>query len=234
MPIASAMERPALDLPVMPSIVVPLLARLLPIAVLCLGGCASIRVTDPPRSATEQFLESQAVEKAVAQLSIDALRDRLVYVDAQFLPNTQDKTGTDDLLYHKNQEYLFLAAEVRSKLLGSGVRLTPKREEAQIVVELRSQGVGIDRTEFLLGLPSVLLTDGGAGSVPVATPELSIVKRTTQKGFGSVAFVAYWRQTGELVAQSGPASGKTSRQDYWFFGIGPSTVGNVVPTEPSE
>ncbi|MDB5325068.1 MAG: hypothetical protein JWM57_637 [Phycisphaerales bacterium] len=176
---------------------------------------------------------SQAVEKAVAQLSVDALRDRVVFVDSSFLPNTQDRTATGDLFYQKNQEYLFLAAEVRSRLLATGVRLTDKRDDAQIVIELRSQGVGIDRTEFLLGLPSVLLTDAG-GKVPVATPELAIVKRTTQKGFAAVAFVAYWKQTGELVAQSGPASGKTSRQDYWFFGIGPSTVGNITPTEPSE
>ena len=60
------------------------------------------------------------------------------------------------------------------------------------------------------------------------------MKRTTQKGFGSVTFVAYWKKTGELVAQSGPVAGKTSRQDYWFFGIGPSTVGNIVPTEPGD
>lgn len=199
------------------------------------AGCASIRVTDPARSATEQFLMSQAVEKAVAQLSVDALRDRVVFVDAQFLPNTQDRTATGDLFYQKNQEYLFLAAEVRAKLLGSGVRLTEDRNVAQIVIELRSQGVGIDRTEFLLGLPSVVLSEAaGSSAVPVATPELSIVKRTTQKGFAAVAFVAYWKQTGELVAQSGPANGKTSRQDYWFFGIGPSTVGNITPTEPGE
>ena len=207
-------------------------------SLLCLAlltGCASIRVTDPPRSATEQFLESQAVTKAVGQLAVDALRDRTVYVDSQFLPDATDRDRTGSLLYQKNQEFLYLAAEVRAKLLGSGVRLADKREDAQIVCELRSQGVGIDRTEFLLGLPSVVLSGAtGSSNLPVATPELSIVKRTTQKGFGSVSFVAYWNKTGELVAQSGPVAGKTSRQDYWFFGIGPSTVGNIVPTEPGD
>lgn len=201
-----------------------------------LVGCASIRVTDPARSATEQYLMSQAIEKAVSQLSVDALRDREVYVDARFLPNTQDREKSDNLLYQKNQEFLFLTAEVRAKLLASGVRLSETREGAQVVIELRSQGVGIDRTEFLLGLPSVLVSNatGNSNTVPVATPELAIVKRTTQKGFASVAFVAYWKDTGELLAQSGPASGKTSRQDYWFFGIGPSTVGNIIPAEPGD
>src|ERR1700712_3018124 len=87
------------------------------------GGCASIRVTDPARSATEQYLMSQAVEKAVAQLSVDALRGRVGFVDPQFLPNTQDRAKSDNLLYQKNQEFLFLTAEVRNRLLATGVRL---------------------------------------------------------------------------------------------------------------
>ena len=213
----------------------PLLSRLLLLCLVALaGGCASIRVTDPPRSATEQFLMSQAVTKAVSQLTVTALRDRVVFVDVQYLPNAQDRKEPQDLVFQRNQEFLFLAGEVRGKLLASGVRLTEKREDAQIVLELRSEGVGIDRTEFLLGLPSVVVSSAAGTNVPAATPELAIVKRTTQKGFGSVAFTAYWRETGELVTQSGPTRGKTIRQDYWFFGIGPSTVGNVIPTEPGD
>lgn len=189
------------------------------------GGCASIRVTDPVRSATEQYLMAQAIEEAVAQLSIDSLRDRLVFVDPAYLIGYQERNAV--------QETAFLVGELRAKLLGNGVRLTNKREEAQVIVEVRSLGVGVDRTEYLLGIPALYLPQlsGGTG-VPAATPELAIVKRTTQKGYGSVAFVAYWNDTGELAAQSGPTHGRTSRQDYWFFGIGPSTVGDVIPAQP--
>ena len=162
---------------------------------------------------------------AVAQLSMDALRDRMVYVDPQYLYGFQERNAV--------QETEFLVADVRAKALASGVRLADHKEDAQITMELRSLGVGVDRTEFLLGIPALYLPNASTSTnVPVATPELAIVKRTTQKGFGSVAYVAYWNKTGELVAQSGPVSGKTLRQDYWFFGIGPSTVGNIIPTEP--
>ncbi|MGN6506576.1 MAG: DUF6655 family protein [Tepidisphaeraceae bacterium] len=193
--------------------------------VLLLGGCASIRVTDPPRSATEQYLESEALERAVAQLSMDALRDRVVFVDPEYLYGFQERNAV--------QETQYLVGEVRAKALASGVRLVDKKEDAQIIMELRSLGVGVDRTEFLLGIPALYLPSlSQTAGVPAATPELAIVKRTTQKGFGSVAYVAYWNKTGDLVAQSGPMHGKTMRQDYWFLGIGPSTVGNIVPTEP--
>jgi hypothetical protein len=192
---------------------------------LALRGCATIRVTDPPRSATEQFLLSEATRRAVEQLSAEALRDRAVYVDTSYLISSA----------YPSPENLFYVAELRNKLLVSGVRLADKREKAQIVLEIRTGGIGIDRLEYLLGLPSVYLsglTNNQAGATaPLATPELAIVKSTKQYGFASAAFVAYWADTGELVSSSGPFVGKTLREDWWVFGFGPRTVGDIPPTE---
>src|SRR5436305_14183089 len=88
-------------------------------------GCATIRVTDPPRSADEQFLLTTAATRAVAQLSIEALRDRKVWVDTAFF---------------NAPEQAFVAGEVRAKLLLGGVRLVQERREAQVIVELHSGG----------------------------------------------------------------------------------------------
>jgi hypothetical protein len=190
-----------------------------------LRGCATIRVTDPPRSATEQFLLSEATRRAVEQLSAEALRDRAVYVDTSYLISSA----------YPSQENLFYVAELRNKLLVSGVRLADKREKAQIVLEIRSGGIGVDRLEYLIGIPSIYLS-GAAGDVaganaPLATPELAIVKSTKQYGFASAAFVAYWADTGELVSSSGPFIGKTLREDWWILGFGPRTVGDIPPAE---
>jgi hypothetical protein len=183
-------------------------------------GCATIRTTDPPRTATEQFLLSGAASRAIAQLSSESLRDRRVFMDTTYLGSSQTAN-----------EYAFLIGELRAKLLLSGIRLVPKREDAQILLELRSGGLGIDRLEFLLGLPSLYLPQVSASSAPVATPELAIIKSTKQRGFASVAYVAYWADTGEVVAHSGPFIGKTIREDWWIFGTGPRTVGNIPPAE---
>ena len=190
-----------------------------------LRGCATIRVTDPPRSATEQFLMSEATRKAVEQLSAEALRDRAVYIDTSYLITSAYPTP----------ENLYYVAELRNKLLLGGVRLMDKREKAQIVLEIRTAGIGIDRLEYLLGLPSVYLSgateDVAGANAPLATPELAIVKQTRQLGFASAAFVAYWADTGELVASSGPFVGRTLREDWWIFGFGPRTIGDIPPTE---
>lgn len=186
-----------------------------------LGGCTStIRTTDPPRTATEQFLLSQAAAEAVEQLSVEGLRGRRVFLDAD---------------YFAASEQAFVLGELRARLLLSGVQLTT-RANAQIVLEVRSGGVGIDRSDFLLGIPSLVVTAGdgdatGLTRTPFATPELAIVKNVNQVGIASVAFVAYWADTGEVVASSGPHIGRTMREDWWFFGFGPRTVGNIAPTE---
>jgi hypothetical protein len=190
-------------------------------------GCASIRVTDPPRTATEQFLLSEAARLAIDQISAqglsgESLRDRKVFLDSTYFLQTAG-------------EHAFFLGELRAKLFMSGVRLTNKREEAEIIVEVRSGGLGIDRLDYLLGLPSIYapwLTE--AGDIPVAIPELAIIKNTRQRGFAAVAFVAYWADTGEIFASSGPFVGRTMREDWWFFGTGPRTVGNIPPTERVE
>ena len=179
------------------------------------GGCATNRVTDPPRTATEQFLLSTAASRAVAQLSIQGLRDRKLWLD---------------FTYFNAPESAFVVGELRAKLLLNGARLLADRADADIILEVRSGGVGVDRREYLLGLPALTLPSA-TGGVAAETPELAIVKNTRQRGFASVAFVAYWAKTGEVVFASGPFTGRSLRDDWWLFGTGPRTRGNIAPTE---
>src|SRR5436853_4624003 len=93
------------------------------LALLCLflPACTYYRTTDPAVTADQQFLLSEATIRAVEQLSATALRDRLVYVDTTYL------IGPDNN---------FLVAEIRARLLVSGVRLTPNLGSAKVILEL--------------------------------------------------------------------------------------------------
>ncbi len=106
-----------------------------------------------------------------------------------------------------------------------------RREDAEIIIEARTGGIGVAHLEFLLGLSSITVPTEGVASIPFETPELALLKSTKQFGYASVAFVAYWRDTGEVVSSSGPFVGRTARKDYWILGFGPQTVGNIPPTE---
>lgn len=188
------------------------------------GGCAQVRVSDPPRTATEQFLLSEAASKAVAQLSTSALRDRRVYVDTTYFEATDEP---------------YVIGELRAHLLINGVRLMEKREDAQIILEARTRGVGIDRYDYLFGIPPVLIPATDVGSLGIEggtliTPEIAISKNLKQWGYASVAFVAYWSDTGEVVTASGPFVGTTRREDYWFMGAGPNSLGDVPTVEEQQ
>lgn len=187
------------------------------------GGCTSVRVTDPPRTATEQFLMSTAAADAVRQLSGEALRGRTVYVDDTYMPA---------------KEFPYLIGDVRAQLLMAGCQMALSRDKAQVVVEVRSGGVGIDRYEFLLGIPALPLgavaTAAGAPAIPISTPELALIKNSRQWGTASIALVAYWTDTGEIIAASGPYVGRSEREDWWFFGSGPKSISDIPTTKPLE
>ncbi len=192
------------------------------LAFFALCGCATQRVTNPERTATEQFLLSQAVVQAVEPLSFEMLHGRRVYVDDRFFGAS---------------EKAFVLGELRARLLLAGVQLSANEQTAEIILEVRSAGVGIDRYDSIVGIPSFGLSSlatAGAGAAPTAgilTPELAIVKEIKQVSFASVAYVAYWTNTGEVVASSGPSLGRAYRDDWWVFSFGPRTIGSVPPVD---
>ncbi len=195
----------------------PSLAAFLAGSIILCFGCANVRVTDPSRTATEQFLLSEAAVEAVGLLSFDAIHGRKVFVDSNSFASAEKD---------------FVLSEFRAKLLHSGVSILSKREKAEIIVEVRSGGVGIDRYEALFGIPAFVAPSGtsvAVQTVTLITPEIAITKKIKQVGFASVAYVAYWADTGEIVASSGPYVGKTYREDWWFLGFGPNTIGNIPP-----
>lgn len=94
-------------------------------ALLMCGGCSTLRVTQPPETADEQFLLSDAASLAISKISVANLRDRTVYVSLRFMRPLGQVPGQS-----------FLEADLRSHLLKGGVRLTNVRQKAQIVLEV--------------------------------------------------------------------------------------------------
>lgn len=187
-----------------------------------LAGCATQRVTNPERTATEQFLLSEAATQAVAPLSFDVLHGRKVYMDDRFF-------GAP--------EKAFVLGEMRAKMLLAGLQLASDPKEAEIIVEVRSPGVGIDRYDSIVGIPALGATAGtasAASGIPTAglvTPEVALIKEIKQVSFAGVAYVAYWANTGEVVAASGPSVGRAYRDDWWILGFGPRTLGDISPVD---
>jgi hypothetical protein len=204
------------------------------------GGCATIRVTDTPQTADQQFLLTEAATRAVAQLSMDSLRGRSVWVVSEYSFSTTqpfDQSFFTTEVRSPTFEASFMIGEVRARVLQAGARLAPDRGLADVILEVRTGALAINRVDFLLGLSAFSLLPGINGnssstSAGFATStNLAVYQNIKQNGFASVALVAYWRTTGELLNISGPFIGRTYRNDYLILGYELPPNGNIPPTQ---
>lgn len=177
----------------------------------CGAGCGTKRVTDTPRTGTEQLLIAAAVDAAVDQLDFAFLEDRKTFID----PTYVDRIDRD-----------FLVASVRSKAFQAGVVVVPAAEEADYVIELRAGAVGVDRNDYVLGIPETMMPTPGGG---VPLPEAAAFKSIDQMGACRLSFVAYRRDDRRLFYASGPVYGFSDEKSWWVLGAGPGTKGNIAP-----
>ncbi|MCE9630476.1 MAG: hypothetical protein K8S94_07145 [Planctomycetia bacterium] len=181
------------------------------IAAVCLiGGCGTTRWSDSKRTATEQLLVSDAIERAVMRIDMQPLAGRSTFLDTASLDDVSDGK--------------YLASALRHKLLASGCALASEREKADLVVEARAGAVGTDRNELLLGIPATSVSVGGNGT---SLPEMALAKRTDQRAVAKVNICAYERASGVAVWQSGVENVASHTRDRWLFGTGPFQDGDI-------
>lgn len=180
------------------------------------AGCGTTRMTDTARSATEQLLVSQAIDRSVNKLDFSSLAGREVFFEEKCLKGVSDEG--------------YLASSLRCKLLADGCVLVEDRAKATYVVEARSGCVGTDKSSFLIGIPQMNLPTIMPGQPP-AIPEMPIIKSSDQSGVAKVAVFAYNRVTGRAVWQSGVHESSSRSKDSYVLGAGPFHRGSVRTSE---
>ena len=177
-------------------------------------GCGTTRWSDTSRTATEQLLLSDAMDRAVSLLDFRALAGRRVFLDTKYLEGITDAP--------------YLISSLRQQMLASGCIVKTEREEADYVVEARAGTVGTDRNDLLYGIPQTKIPVAGAlPGIPTQIPEIALAKRTNQRGVAKIALFAYNRTTGRPVWQSGAVPAESKAKDLWVFGAGPFQHGNI-------
>lgn len=173
-------------------------------------GCGTTRWSDTKRTATEQLLVSDAIERAVDRIDLAPLSGRRVFLETAFLDEIDDTK--------------YLEGELRHHILASGCRLAEKREDADVVVEARAGVIGTDRNDLLIGMPATSVSFAGSGTT---IPELAAAKRTDQRAVAKVSLHAYERATGRALWQSGEQRVVSRTRDRWILGAGPFADGDV-------
>ena len=216
-PVAPACYKPELAADRVMTRFLPLPPRRTPVAaLLCAAlaaatlGCGTTRWSDSKRTATEQLLISDAVERAVMQLDMRPLAGHAVFLDTTILDDVSDGK--------------YLASALKHQLLASGCRLAASKDAAELVVEARAGAIGTDRNDLLLGVPATNVSFMGNGT---SIPEIALFKRTDQRGVADVNLFAYERASGRAVWQSGMARIDSTTRDRWLLGTGPFQDGDI-------
>ena len=179
-----------------------------------LAGCGTTKWSDSPRTATEQLLISDAIDRAISEIDFSVLADAKVYLDTRFIITVLDQN--------------YVISTLRQHMLASGCIIQDKPDDATSVVEVRTGSLGTNRQDLLFGVPSTTLPTVGLLPTGAATiPEIALVKRTNQQGVCKIAVFAYDRMSGRPVWQSGNRKVASRAKDIWVMGAGPFQKGTI-------
>ncbi len=183
-------------------------------ATMAATGCGTTKWSDSPRTATEQLLISDAVDRAISEVDFSALEDCSVFLDTRFIATTLDQN--------------YVTSTLRQHMLASGCIIKDKPEDAEYVVEIRTGALGTNRNDVMIGVPATQLPNMGVlPTGAAAIPEIALSKRTSQQAVCKIAVFAYDRMTGQPVWQSGNRKVASSAKDTWLMGTGPFQRGNI-------
>ena len=184
------------------------------LAICATVGCGTTRQSNTARTATEQLLISDAVDRTVQQINFKVLAGEPVFFDTSQMGDGVDKA--------------YLISCMRQHLLASGCVMKDKREDATFVIEPRVGVLGTDSHDLMFGVPAFSVPQVVPGTpLPSSVPEIAFAKRRDQMGVAKIAVFAYRRETGEPVWQSGMAMNKSTANDIWLFGAGPFQKGTI-------
>lgn len=173
-----------------------------------MAGCASTKTTNTARTAQEQLLISNSIDQALDKVDFTAFGGAKVFIDEKYL-ECVDKQ--------------YLVGSVRHRVLRSGASLVEKADEADIIVEVRSGGVGTNTSDMFLGSPALSVP----GPLPISLPEVRLLSKQAQMGIAKIGIVAYDAKTREMLGDGGMTMAQSDDSNWYVFGVGPYQKGTV-------
>jgi hypothetical protein len=185
------------------------------LAAFLLGGCTTVRTTDPARTATEQLLLSTAVDHALKSANFADFTNQKIFLDTTYFDSYDSK---------------YAIGTIRDALSRAGALLEDNVTNSDIVIEARSGALSTDNSSYLFGIPNMGVPIPLAGAVQ--TPELAFYKSEKQTSTAKIALLAFTRESRLHVYSSGPLDGKSYNNNYkllfisWGFTDIPEKHGN--------
>ncbi len=196
------------------------LAQLFVCALACAAtGCG----TTSQRLATEQLVQSDAVDTAIADIDFSPLAGQRCFLDTQYI---LDYKGVGFV----NSNYIISA--IRQEMTADGLLLQDSADEADVIVEPRVGTLGTDDHDVLYGIPASNALSSAASVIPSAPslpaiPEIAFMKKDDLLAAAKISVFAYHHESRLPVWQSGTSVARSTSKDTWVMGAGPFTRGSI-------
>ena len=120
-----------------------------------------------------------------------------------------------------DKNYVIVA--LHQRLLRHDCTLVGKAEEADVVMEVTSGGVGTDRTDLFVGVTEIPLPPPS----PISIPRMSIYNRTRSIGTAKIGLVAYDAKTKRPVINTDPLA-RSDHKAWTILGTGGTEGGSLT------
>ncbi len=170
------------------------------------AGCTSTKQSNTARTAREQLLISDAVDQALAKIDFSGLNGQKVFLEEKYLECT-DKG--------------YVVSSIRHRAMYNGADIVGKPDDADVVLELRSGGVGTDMADAYLGIPEIVLPG------MLTLPQVKLLTRTNQSAVAKIGLVAYDAKSNELLGSGGVSSALSDDNNWFVMGMGPYQNGSL-------
>jgi len=168
--------------------------------VVCVTGCASTATSNTARTAKEQMLLSNAVDQSLDKVDFTPLYDQKVFLEEKYL-ECVDKP--------------YVTASIRHRIMRAGGLLTASADDADIIMEARSGGVGTDTSESFLGTPEIALP----GMLTI--PEIRLAEKKSQYGYAKIGMVIYDAKSRKVLGDGGLSMAQSDDHNWYVAGVGP-------------
>jgi hypothetical protein len=171
-------------------------------------GCATQKESFTARTGVEQLLISSAIDQSLDKVNLAPVQSRKIFMETKYL-DCVDKN--------------YIIVSMHHRLLAMRAKLVDKADEADLVVELGSGGVGTDAEELFVGVPEIPL----APPSPIAIPKLGIFTRSKLNGTAKIMVIVYDAKTKAPVINNGCTLARSDQKTWHLVGAGSVQTGSV-------
>ncbi|HWF62116.1 MAG TPA: hypothetical protein VN666_17660 [Nitrospira sp.] len=183
------------------------------VAALVTGCSLEQEVSRTPRTAVEQVLLTQAVEKALVNLSVRLPEGVNVDMDVTGLESDRsrlDMTNADQgTINHPSRDILYIRDAVAAELGRRGYRVSAQGAESPYLVRVMAESFGTMQGNVFVGMPPVQSV-----LIPFSLPELTLYKRQSQSGYVRLHLDVYDNRTGEFLGSTPKLVGRAYFNQY--------------------